>query len=179
MKIDTINIIRDWITSGAVVVGGLWALWKFGYSERRQRKKEMPAITGHANAKVVKSMGDNAFVDFRSRWKNHSPMPVTIDPEKISVEVYSIKVADKPGFMNIPDELDKPEHSSCPFQGYRELVLEPGTDSVFKAYATLERERVYLVRWTVTEKASNDPYFWDTESLLDLRSDPEEEAEKS
>ena len=176
MTTDTINIIRDWITSGAVLVGGLWALWKFGYAERRLRKKEMPAVTGYSSAKQVKSTGANAFVDFRSRWKNHSPLPVTIDPEKISVDVYPIKVADKPGFVNIPDELDEPEHSAHPFHGYKELLLEPGTDSLFNAYATLERERVYLVRWTITQKAGADPYFWDAESLLDLRSAQEEET---
>ena len=74
----------------------------------------------------------------------------------------------KPGFIEIPDALGEPEFSMYPLKNYGTIDLEPGTDSAFTAYAALPPGGVYVVRWTILQKANEDPYSWDSEALLDL-----------
>ena len=73
VKITVVTDIRDWITSGAVIAGGLWVVWTFWWTEGRRRKKEMPAITSSVSASVVRAVDGYVFVSTTSQWKNHSP----------------------------------------------------------------------------------------------------------
>jgi len=162
--------IRDWLPSLAIIVGGSWVLWKYKISEKQRQKKEMPAITSKMSISVLDSTREHSFLAINSMWKNHSPMPVPLDTSKILVEVHSISLNVGPGFMKIPDDLGEPVHRGIPFGGYKKLVLEPETDSTFNAYMMLETGQMYLVRWTITEKAEDDnPYSWVSEKLVDLR----------
>src|SRR4029077_16187093 len=41
--------IKDWLTSVAIVVGGGWAMWRFGHAEWLRRRAEIPSLEGNAN----------------------------------------------------------------------------------------------------------------------------------
>ena len=128
----------------------------------------MPAITSSVSASVVRAVDGYVFVSTTSQWKNHSPMPVHLATQKVQVDIYTVKTLAKPGFIEIPDALGEPEFSMYPLKNYGTIDLEPGTDSAFTAYAALPPGGVYVVRWTILQKANEDPYSWDSEALLDL-----------
>ena len=36
--------VKDWVTSVAIIVGGVWALWRFGYGDWLRRRAEIQAL---------------------------------------------------------------------------------------------------------------------------------------
>lgn len=165
--------VRDWLPSIAIIIGGVWALWVFKFKEKLRRKKEMPAISGRMRISILDASETHSVALIKSTWKNHSPLPVPLDTDRIFVQVYPMNLQVEPGFMNIPDDLDEAIHSGYPFSGYSEFVLEPDSTSSLNAYVALENGYMYLLRWTITQKKA-DSYFWDSEKLVDLRPSVEE-----
>jgi hypothetical protein len=83
--------IKDWLTSAAIVSGGLWALWRFSHSEWLRRRGEVPSLEGSSVGPEVLAIDDDrVIVSLRWSWRNTGTVPVYIDSESSFVVVHRL-----------------------------------------------------------------------------------------
>jgi hypothetical protein len=88
--------VKDWVTSVGIVIGGSWAIWRFGHAEWLRRRAEFPSLEGHSSTPEICALGNNRVaVSLRWTWRNAGTRPVYIDDHRSVVEIYRIEDDDK------------------------------------------------------------------------------------
>jgi hypothetical protein len=81
--------VKDWLTSVAIVVGGGWAMYRFGHTEWLRRRAEIPSLEGNSNTPEISGFGDDRVaVSLRWSWRNAGTRPLHIDDVRTFVEIY-------------------------------------------------------------------------------------------
>jgi hypothetical protein len=63
--------VKDWLTSVAIVVGGGWAMWRFGHAEWLRRRAEIPSLEGSSSTPEICAFADDRVaVSLRWTWRN-------------------------------------------------------------------------------------------------------------
>jgi hypothetical protein len=63
--------VKDWLTSLGIVIGGGWAMWRFGRSEWLRRRAEIPTLEGNSSTPDIWALGDDRVaVSLRWSWRN-------------------------------------------------------------------------------------------------------------
>lgn len=68
--------VENIVASVAIVAGGGWAAWKWGYGETLRRRREFPDLDGTLTAASVPPPGGQAYVTLQAVWRNPGPVPV-------------------------------------------------------------------------------------------------------
>jgi hypothetical protein len=125
--------VKDWLTSVAIVVGGGWAIWRFGHAEWLRRRAEIPSLEGTSSiAEMCALEGERVAVSLRWNWRNAGTRPVYVDDERSFVEIYRL-AGDIGNFVD-PRQQQETLNSlkvggHHPLRGYGFYMLEPSTTS--------------------------------------------------
>src|SRR5215208_8525386 len=82
---------KDTATGIAVIVGGAWALWRFGYTDWLRRRAEISSLEGISNSPELCPLSEERVaVSLRWTWRNAGSRPVYVDDTNTIVEVYQL-----------------------------------------------------------------------------------------
>jgi hypothetical protein len=58
--------VKDWLTSAAIIVGGIWAIWRFGHAEWLRRRAEILTLEGSSSTpEIIALDADRVAVSLR------------------------------------------------------------------------------------------------------------------
>jgi hypothetical protein len=142
--------VKDWLTSVAIVVGGGWAIWRFGHAEWLRRRAEIPSLEGNSSAPEICAFRDNLVaVSLRWSWRNVGTRPVHVDDYRTFVEIYRL-TGDIGNFVDprLQSETLTPfkvgDH--YPLMGYGFYMLEPSTTSSMLTVPILPVGEAFIAR---------------------------------
>lgn len=144
--------VKDWLTSVAIVLGGAWALWRFGHAEwLRHRAEKIPSLEGNSSTPEVCAFSEDCVaVSLRWTWRNAGTRPVHIDDERSVVEIY--RLAGNTGDFIDPRQQKETTLAPLklgthqPLKGYGFYVLEPGTTSSMLTVPILPVGEAFIAR---------------------------------
>jgi len=87
---DWLAIAKDVITSMAVLLGGAWAAWKWGYGETLRKRREMPSPDGSLKATSMRVDETTTAVTFHAVWRNRGPLPIELCAEHSGVKAFRL-----------------------------------------------------------------------------------------
>jgi hypothetical protein len=168
--------VKDWVTSVAIIVGGGWALWRFGHAEWLRRRAEIPSLEGNSTTPDLCAIPDDRVaVSLRWTWRNAGTRPVHIDDEKTFVEIYRL-VGEGGAFVDprqqrhAMDSLKVGFHH--PLKGYGFYILEPGTTSSLLTVPILPSGEAFIARNRIYAQKEQHPtgaawqYSWERWQLF-------------
>jgi hypothetical protein len=142
------TVMKDIVTSAAVILGGGWAAWKWGYGETLRRRREMPSPDGTLTATSVRLNDETAAVTLNAIWRNRGPLPIELCAKHTVVEAFILNESLPIGHLVlIPGE--KIESVSVVKPTWDLYVLEPNTDSAMTEHFTLNHNYTHGFRWTI------------------------------
>ena len=141
-------VAKDVVTTAGIVIGGTWAVWKWGYVETIRRRREMASPDGTLEASAVRLDQDRIIVTLVAVWRNRGPVPISLCPEHSRVESFLIDSASPLGAMSLnPAQHISPMSVADP--PWREYVMEPNTDSVMHQHFVVTDDTAYGFKWTI------------------------------
>jgi hypothetical protein len=87
---DWLAIAKDVITSMAVLLGGAWAAWKWGYGETLRKRREMPSPDGSLKATSMRVDETTTAVTLHAVWRNRGPLPIEPCAEHSGVKAFRL-----------------------------------------------------------------------------------------
>ena len=72
--------VENIVASVAIVAGGGWAVWKWGYGETLRKRREFPDLDGTLTAASVPLPGGKAYLTLQAVWRNPGAVPVRVSP---------------------------------------------------------------------------------------------------
>ena len=78
------------VTSVAIIAGGVWAGWKWGYSEKVRKGREHPDLDGTLTASSVPLRAGKAYLTLQAEWRNPGPLPIRMCPDHTFIEQYDL-----------------------------------------------------------------------------------------
>lgn len=148
---QTATIVKDYATAAAIVVAGLWALWRWIHAEMLRRGREMASPDGTLTASWVELSADSIIVTLNAVWRNRGPLPIELCPEHSKVSVYALKTDNHVGVLNIHENTSSDLVVDIP-PWWSTYVFEPNTESLMQEHVVLGRGRVYAFRWRICLK---------------------------
>lgn len=155
------TVVKDITTVVGIVVGGGWALWKWGIAEWLRRSREIPALDASLRGDSVFVAADSTLVVFKSVWRNRGPWPIELDPNRTVCQIYRLPNALNPGPLRAQVAELKPEYEDHPLQGLTDYTLEPSTESTLQSQFVVSTNSLYFVRLRLYQLATED--FWKRE----------------
>jgi hypothetical protein len=142
--------VKDWLTSAAIVVGGGWAMWRFGHAEWLRRRAEIPSLEGNSSTSEICSFGnDRVAVSLRWSWRNVGTRPVHVDDMRSFVEVYRL-AGDVGSFVDPRQQKETLTALKVgvhhPLKGYGFYMFEPNTTSTMLTVSILPVGEVFIAR---------------------------------
>jgi hypothetical protein len=142
--------VKDWLTSVAIVVGGGWAIWRFGHAEWLRRRAEIPSLEGNSGTPEIYGFGgDRVAVSLRWSWRNAGTRPVYIDDARSFVEIYRL-AGDIGNFVDPRQQKDELTPLKVgvhhPLKGHGFYMLEPNTTSSLLAVSILPVGKAFIAR---------------------------------
>lgn len=167
------KFIKDWIPSIGVIIAGLWVLYKWLKSEKLREIKERASLEGTLSCNHINISEKNCLVMFTATWKNISPLPISVDTEKTTLNIYKVDSDLQPGGIDFrlnKDILGAPVVELRLFEKLRSLILEPNSQADFQSMAVLTEGNVYLARFKLYRKTKKGLFSRSRICFFDLRS---------
>lgn len=171
--------LKNWLTSAAIVCGGLWALWRFRHSEWLRRRSEIPCLEGITAPPEIHYVSDStAVASLRWTWRNAGIRPVHVDCDATFVQVYKLP-DDIEGIVDPRQQQDELlpflvlSHTPLAVMEYN---FEPGTTSSILTPVALPIGQAYIARFVVYADANRHStgnetsFFWERWQIF--RTDP-------
>lgn len=139
------TITRDITTILAIVVGGIWAWYKWGYSENIRRKKELSAIDGTLNYEVTELNEKQVIISFEALWRNKGVLAVELEDDKsflIGRKLDADNINEGELLTSKKHDIKAPLFSG----GY---ILEPKTDSIMQKQIIVSKNDIYFFEWII------------------------------
>jgi hypothetical protein len=140
--------IEGAITSAAIVVGGLWAGWKWGYGEALRRRRELPDLDGTLSGAAVALAVGKVCLTLQSVWHNPGPGPIRVCPDHSFVEQYELAINPPLGSFRIADCPGMTKIATVPWR-YRAFIMGPQTESVVTEHFVISAGQVYAFNWQI------------------------------
>jgi hypothetical protein len=153
---------KDWVTSLAIIVGGSWAIWKFGHTEWLRRRSEISSLEGHSPEVELHSVAPGRVAaSLRWSWRNVGSRPVYIDTNSTFVEIYNISDMDI-GFLDPRQQCDSLFHRRVglhdPLTGFGDaFFFEPGTNSTLLTVPILPAGEAFVARMFLCANRDRHP----------------------
>ena len=142
--------IESVVTSVAIVVGGLWAGWKWGYGETLRRRREIEDLGGTLTAASVPLPSGKAYLTLQAVWRNPGPGPIEVCPEHSFVDQYELGADPALGSFWIADYPDATKITRVPWR-YRKYKMGPLTESVLTEHFAVAAGSVYAFTWQICQ----------------------------
>ena len=130
-----------------LLVTGAFGIWRWGLSEQRRKKQEIPTLDGTFVCSEKLEQGDQCFVSLVSTWRNRGVLPVYASPSASQLIVHDVtdQEARPTGeYLDLEDEHAPPAVEHRPLAGYAWYMFEPDTDSQLVLPLILPKARVWL-----------------------------------
>jgi len=150
--------IREYVTAAAILTGGGWALWRWGFEEWLRRQRDFPALDGEIRTVDAKLGDGKVVVTVNALWRNRGRLPVEIDPNRVSLHVHQISPASESGPVDPKSDNAPLCYTAHPLAGLVTYILEPGTDSVIQQCLILPDDKVFLFRWQMPMASNQRAY---------------------
>jgi len=128
---------KDIVTTIAILVGGVWAVWKWGYGEKLRKRREMCSPDGALTASTVPIDAEKLALTLTAVWRNRGELPIELCPVHSRVQVFMIK-RDVPFGMFKLQESDHVSEIARSEPSWTSYVMEPNTDSVMHEHFTIQ-----------------------------------------
>jgi hypothetical protein len=154
-------LVKDWLTSGAILVAGGWAIWRFYHSEWLRRRAEIPSLEGSSSIPEVCGCGNDCVaVSLRWSWRNVGTRPVHVDDIRSFVEVYRL-AGDIGSFVDPRQQKATLTPLKIglhyPLRGYGFYIFEPNTTSSILTISILPVGEAFIARHRVYADRKEHP----------------------
>lgn len=151
--------VKDWLTSVAIVLGGGWALWRFGHAEWLRQRAELPSLEGNSSTPEICAFGaERVAVSLRWTWRNAGTRPVHIDDKRSVVEI-CLLAGDVGSFADPRQQKKMLAQVGVhhPLEGYGFYMLEPSTSSTMLTVPILPVGQAFIARHRLYAKLEEHP----------------------
>lgn len=148
---DISEVVKNYLTSIAIIIGGTWTFFKWKQSENLRKIKDMTAIESLLKTEVTVNSDTSAYVTLIAEFNNKSPLPYTVDTEKSKVELYEIPSDISIGLIHLDDNPKKTITIHRPYENYN-LTLQPFTLTSIPTHYKSQKGSTYLFRWELIGK---------------------------
>jgi hypothetical protein len=165
-----LTLIKDWLPSIAVIVGGAWLLFQWLFGESLRREKESPALDGKLSATTTHLDNGWLLVTVEALWNNRSPLPIELDIHKTHSDVFRVDshLLNENNALVISSDLGQPIVRHAFLEGMVEVdyYLEPNTASTIVNHFVL-KPGIYAIRMQLhgPKRGAN----WWKEMIVDAR----------
>ncbi len=157
--LDLVVIAWSNLPSVAIVTAGSWAIWTWVMQERLRRHLDFPALDGELAVSLdAPSAGGRAIVTIRALWRNRGRLPVYLDPNRTTIQIYRIERDIASGTFDLRSRGVTMICESFPIHGFEWYVLEPLTDSTIQQCAVLPDVGTFLIRSAICVSAGQKAY---------------------
>jgi hypothetical protein len=150
---DWSETVENIIASAAIVVGGGWAAWKWGYGETLRKRREYQDLDGTLSAVSVPLPDGKAYLTLQAVWRNPGPLPVEMcpDPEHSVVRQYELATDPPLGSFRMAGYPGAVEVAVVPLSTGRTYTLGPQTESVMTEHFVVTARSVYAFSWQICQ----------------------------
>lgn len=162
------EMIANYTFTIAAIIGGLWTMWKWGFSEWVQHRSRMPAVDGDLHVQEYQLKNKKYALTLIALWNNRGTQPIYIDHKKTRVDVFFISPERELGQFIPKKDLGAPRYRRHPFSDMSSFILEPKTQSTLKTHYILTEGDTVLFRWRLfkdRKKHGDEEYVWTKEML--------------
>jgi hypothetical protein len=163
--------IKDWLTSLAILVAGIWAIYRFWHSEWLRKRSEIPCLEGSsATPEILAISSDWSIASLRWTWRNAGCRPVYVDTERSRTDIYRLP-PDVHGVIDPRQQEDELFEflvaSHQPLVGLAPYMFEPGTTSSLLTPVVLPSNQTYIARMELRADRGKHPtgddgnYVWE------------------
>ena len=158
-------VIRNFIVAIGISIGGLWALWRWSFSEYLRSRKEIPAIDGKLSIETIEMNKSKIFLTLCATWNNRGVDTIYIDTEETRVDVYIIDTDLREGPFEPKKDLGIPIYRIFPYKDMNDFILEPNTHNILQTQYILNSNKIYLFRWKLykSKKVYKKVFAWTKE----------------
>jgi hypothetical protein len=167
------ELIKNIVSILAVIAGGMWAFWKWGYSDWAGAQKNRPSLDGHLTIDAASVNDQQLLVTVVGHWNNRGHFPVVLDSDLSRVQVFELPDQLTAGAFELSKHLKKPLFIQHPFSDLQWLELEPQTQSTLRAHFVLQPRKRYFIRWEFFKKKKNEneeQFLWSKEIAWEATS---------
>lgn len=171
-SLDTSSVVSNYVSAVAIVIGGVWVIWKWGFSEWLRRRKEIPSVEGSLETEATPIAEEKIAVTLNARWINKSGLPVYIDHSLTRVDVYSVNTEICLGNLVPKHDLGDPIIRARPYEDMDGFILEPNTNNLLQTHYVLEPKKTYLFRWKLyrnKRRHGGKVFAWTKEQIFQYR----------
>jgi hypothetical protein len=157
------EVFKNWAQTVAIVVGGLWAVWKWGVAEFLRHRREIPALDGRLYANTAVRENGMTVATVEALWRNRGVLPVKLDTHETRVEIYALAKHLDEGPVRPSGVGMELRFDVRPLEKMEKFTLEPKTESRLQEHFNLKSNHTYLIRWVLRQRRSKN--FWQKELL--------------
>jgi hypothetical protein len=141
-------IMKDVTTTAALILGGGWAAWKWGYGETLRKRREMPSPDGTLTATPLRIDDKTIALALTAVWRNRGPLPINLCAAHSIVEVFRLNEFVPMGRLMVTAD-NSMELISTATPDWQSYILEPNTDSVISEHFILDSSCIHAFRWKI------------------------------
>ena len=144
--------VENIVASVAIVAGGGWAAWKWGYGETLRKRREFPDLDGTLTTASVPLPGGKAYLTLQAVWRNPGPVPVRVclDPGHSFVEQWELGKDPPLGSFRMAGYPGAAKVATVPMPP-RVTTLGPQTESVMTEHFVVAAGSVYAFTWQICQ----------------------------
>jgi hypothetical protein len=142
--------LQSILTSTAIVVGGGWAIWKWGYSEGLRKRREVPDLDGTLSVSTVPLSAAKAYLTLQAAWRNPGPAPIKMCPDHSFVTQYTLQGDPPPGNFRLHGHPGAREICHVPLT-WPAYTMGPQTTSLMNEHFIVATDAVYYFNWVVCQ----------------------------
>jgi hypothetical protein len=141
----------DIVTSVALIIGGIWAGYRWGYTEWQRKRREQLDLDGTLTALSVPLPAGKAYLTLQAAWNNPGPLPITMCTEGSYVEQKTLPENPLAGSLSPADCKGAVTISRIPLteRGYTVYKMGPQTVSIMTVHFVIEAGAIYLFTWKI------------------------------
>ncbi len=156
------------VTSAAIIVGGVWAGWKWGYGEKIRKGREHPDLDGTLTASAVPLPAGKAYLTLQAEWRNPGPLPIRMCPDHTFIEQYELAWDPPAGSLRLAGYPGAVKISKIPLT-WPAYTMGPQTASIMTEHFVVAAGPVYAFTWVVCQGAisrKNKHHGWCSRELI-------------
>ena len=162
-----LDFFRDYFTPVSVCVGGAWYALTWFREQKRQERREMPALDAKLEVLPLSLAEDRVLVHLTMVYQNPGPFIVFFNSTTNQVCVYVLGQHMAFGPTYHKADLGEPLYVGRPYSS-DSFAAEPNTESKTSMSFVVPHGKAYLFRWRT--RRQDDLYSWTREKIVDLRN---------
>ena len=172
---DTTEVVKNLITAGGIILGGIWAFWRWSLSEYIRRRRELPSFDGEMSARSANFKDGKEVLTVGCKWRNVGVVPLKVNTQATCFTLFDIPDGTQNGPIGPRLKNLRELFVRRPWEHWPGAILEPATNSELQAHFLVERGGTYVVscRLEALTKPGALKQVWVREIVWKSAVDPE------